>query len=349
MNNDSPETMIVLDRAAVQQCVRELDPVAIVEQALVYQANGQTEIPPEGYLAWENSEGAYCRSLAMLGALTGPSRPVYGLKVINAAVSNPRHGIPRAGGVSFLFDPETARPQVMAEAGYLSALRTAAYTMVSLRQLGPLSFDAVSLIGCGPLAQAHLELIARYFPAVRTVHLHDLNQLTARQLGDWWSQQTSSGAAQIHPDARSAVAAAPVLITVTTSSSPYIPAGWLPSSSFAAHVSLDDLQPDVFTTAEAIFVDDYELVRDNPRRILGRLLQDGLIAAPEDAADDRPRIAGTLGDALVGRVAPVRPQSGHVVSNPFGMSILDVALLDNVRTAAERLGLGSKLNLVEGL
>ena len=211
MNDTSPETMLVLDRAAVQQCVRGLDPVTIVEEALVYQANGQTEIPPEGYLAWENGEGAYCRSLAMLGALKGKQRPVYGLKVINAAVSNPRHGIPRAGGVSFLFDPETARPQLMAEAGYLSALRTAAYSMASLRHLGPQRFDAVALIGCGPLAQAHLELIARYFPEVRTAHLHDLNQATARQLGDWWSQQVPSGSAQIHAEARSVVAAAPVV------------------------------------------------------------------------------------------------------------------------------------------
>lgn len=346
MATQSPDSMLLLDRAAVQHCVGKLDPIAIIEEALVYHAKGLTDIPDEGYLAWKNTEGAYCRSLAMLGSLSGKMPPVYGLKVINAALSNPKHGIPRAGGVSFLFDSETARPNLIADAAYLSALRTAAYTIVSLRFLGPESFEAISIIGCGVLAKAHLELVAKYFPQVRTFHLYDLNQEVALVLADWWLQQVPSNCVQIHTEPRAAIEASPVLITVTTSSVPYIPVSWLPSGSFVAHVSLDDLQPDAFMTAEAIFVDDIDLVRDNPRRILGRLIQDGEIVPPDGPVNGRPRIVGTLGEVIAGTAKAVRPGQGHIVSNPFGMSILDIVLLDAVHSVAKQLGIGDTLNLV---
>jgi N-[(2S)-2-amino-2-carboxyethyl]-L-glutamate dehydrogenase len=51
----------------------------------------------------------------MQGGLTG-ERPIYGMMLINASVSNPAKGMERAGGLSFLFDPETARPVMIAEA-----------------------------------------------------------------------------------------------------------------------------------------------------------------------------------------------------------------------------------------
>lgn len=132
----SQESLIFLSRPAVLACLDKLDPVEVAADVLRVQAAGRTEIPAEGYLPWTNSDGAYSRAIAMLGALHREEGPVYGMKLINAAVNNPSKGIERAGGLSFVFDPETARPKLIAEAGYLSAVRTAAYTMVSLRALG---------------------------------------------------------------------------------------------------------------------------------------------------------------------------------------------------------------------
>jgi len=87
--------------------------------------------------------------------------------------------------------------------------------------------------------------------------------------------------------------------------------------------------------AEAVFVDDAALVRDNPRRILGRLMAEGKIH----------ETVGTLGEVLVGTRQAVRPQDGVVVSNPFGMSILDIALLARVARTAEEAELGSLLRV----
>ncbi|WP_149830545.1 ornithine cyclodeaminase family protein [Streptomyces tailanensis] len=333
------EEVRVLDRAQVRRCAARLDPVAVTEDILRRHARGQVMLPAEGYMAWNNSEGAYSRSIAMLGALTGPD-PVYGIKLINAAVSNPSKGIERAGGMSILFDPETARPCFLAEAGYLSALRTSAYTVASLRHLGPETFDAVSVIGCGALARAHLELIARYFPGVSRAHVFDVDPSRAELFREWATTHVPSVAVDTELSARSCAAASQVVITLTVSNEPYADHDWFRPGTFIAHVSLDDLREDVFAEAERLYVDDPELIAENPRRILGRLLQEGAIV-PADGG-----ITGSLGEVLTGKVSAARPTGGVVVSNPFGMSILDVGMVDAVRRTAEAEDIGTRIDLL---
>ncbi|MEU9984715.1 Gfo/Idh/MocA family oxidoreductase [Streptomyces sp. NPDC050856] len=353
------EELLFLDRAAVLECAAEVDPCEVVGDVLRQHAEGAVTMPAEGYLPWTNDTGAYCRSLAMLGAVEGPGRPpVRGVKLINAATSNPALGRERAAGVGVLFDHHTARPLVIAEAGWLSAARTAAYTMVSLRHLGPPEWDALAVVGCGTLARVHLELLVRSFPGAKAVHLHDRDPARAADLAEWTGRHCPGLQAHIADSARAAVQAASVVVTTTTTDTGYLPAAWLRPGTFVAHVSLADLLPDAFLTAEALYVDDLTLVADNPRRVMGALIRDGRLAAPAPAgragggagSGERDRapareITGTLGQVLTGRVPAVRPGTGHVISNPFGMAVLDVALLDAVHAVAARRGIGRRLRL----
>lgn len=348
------EDLLFLDRATLLACAADVDVCETIARALRHHAEGAVHIPAEGYLPWSNDEGAYCRSLAMLGALEPKGgTPVRGVKLINAATSNPGLGMERAAGISLLFDHHTARPVVIAEAGWLSAARTAAYTMVSLRHLGPTRWDSLGVIGCGTLARLHLELLADAFPQARTVHLYDRDPARAELLARWVARNCPQLRAAVAPSARACVGASPVVVTTTTADTGYLPAAWLEPGTFVAHVSLADLLPDAFLTAEALFVDDVDLVVENPRRVLGALVRDGLVGASGDAApaagDSRAApervLNGTLGQVLTGQAEAVRPGDGHVISNPFGMAILDVALLDAVHRVAVDRELGQRLRL----
>lgn len=339
--------MLVLDRPMVERCLADVDVLAVVENCLRAHHRRNTELPDEGYLTWTNAKGAYSRSVAMLGAVREPGRDIFGLKVINAATSNPESGLDRAGGVAFLFDPQTARLRLMAEAGSLSALRTAAYTAVSLRYLGPEEPDSVSVLGCGALARMHLRVLEAAVPSLTTARVYDVVPERAAGLADWAARQIPRLRVEVAPDAAACAAGSEILITVTVSGTPYLPASWLSRPTFIAHVSLDDLLPEVFAGASAIFVDDEEMVAANPRRILGSLIRDGAVGRSGSPAS--PRVAGSLGQVIEGEIPAVRPSDGHVISNPFGLAILDVALLAAVAEAAHRRGEGVHLNLVDGL
>lgn len=334
------ETLLFLDRTTVMTCLERIDPMDVIASVVRRHTEGRTTLPDEGYLSWTNSEGAYSRAIAMLGAVNDKLGPVYGMKLINASVSNPRHGLERAGGLSFLFDPETARPRVVAEAGYLSAVRTAAYTMLSLRHLALPEWNALSLIGAGALARAHADLLVRAFPNVRHVHVYDIDPARADTFLEWVAERHPHLSAQREMSARAAVGASPVVITVTTSNASYIPSAWIQPGTFLAHVSLDDLTEDVFLNAEGLFVDDVDLIRDNPRRILGRLMQEDKVGKAGRTID------ATLGQVLVEPARAIQPTSGFVVSNPFGMSILDVGLIDAVAQAAAYLAVGHTVALL---
>ncbi|MFJ9107689.1 hypothetical protein [Streptomyces sp. NPDC102283] len=344
------EQLLFLDRAAVRACLADIDPVAAVEDVLGAHRAGRTALPAEGYLPWSNSQGAYCRSLAMLGsvgAAADPLAPVaYGMKLINAATSNPAQGRDRAGGVSFLFDPETARPVVLAEAAYLSAQRTAAYTMSSLRHLGPRQFEEVTLIGCGAQARTHAESLARCFPAVHTLHVHDLLPERATAFTAWVEHRGLPFTVTRHHRAAEAAAASTVVITLTITDTGYLTPDDLRPGTFVAHVSLDDLLPEVFDRAQALYVDDIELIQENPRRVLGRLLNEGRVLPPGTTKPGVTTVRGSLGDVLAGAVPAERPGDGIVVSNPFGMAVLDVGLLARVHAHATAEGIGTRLDLL---
>lgn len=337
----------VLGRAEVERCVASFDPLEVAESLLRHHASRNTVLPAEAYMEWTNRAGAYCRSVAMPGGVVVQGGPVYGMKIINAAVSNPSIGLDRAGGVTLLFHPETARPRLMADAGYLSALRTAAYTLISLRYLGPESWESVSILGCGTLAREHLRLLARHHPGLSAVYLYDVEPVRSVALAAWIAQHLPGLSVVRCDTAAAAVAASTVVITLTTSRKPYIEPGWFQPGSFVAHVSLDDLTEDVFLNAEAVFVDDVTLVRDNPRRILGRLMAEGKFGELGTARGSMPagEIAGTLGEVLTGFRAAIRPAKGVVVSNPFGMSILDIGLLERVAAIADAAGLGHSIQV----
>ena len=345
------ETILFLNRSAVMACATALDIPAVVADVLRDHAAKRAVIPEEGYLAWTNADGAYCRSIAMLGGIQRCSEAIYGLKVINAALSNPRYGLERAGGFSFLFDTETARPKMIAEAGYLSAARTAGYSVLSIEHLGPISWDSVAIIGCGTQAAAHVDLLVKRFSEFKSLHVFDLDHSRAEEFAKIITGKYPALRVCIAGTARGAVGSAPVVITVTTSNAAYIPASWIEPGSFVAHVSLDDLQEDVFRCAQALYVDDVDLVRDNPRRILGRLLQEEPVTwpagatCPEDDSSNTLSITGTLGMVLEGECRAVRPSTGFVVSNPFGMSILDVGLIAAVDEQARLLRVGQVLEL----
>lgn len=345
-----PDELLIVDRDTVERCLAKQDPVALVEAMLLQHAAGGTVLPAEGYLAWRNDSGAYTRAIAMLGGADTPSGRAYGMKLINASVSNPDLGIERAGGFTVLFDPQTARPTALVEAGHISAERTAAYTMSTLRVLGPTGFDAVSLVGCGALARAHVRLLHRYFPDVRHVHVFDLDPARARRFEADVTARLPTFTVHHHPDAGSCVGASQVVVTLTVSDTPYLAAERLRPGTLVAHVSLDDLLPEVFAQAEAVYVDDLDLVRDNPRRILGALIRDGDVVVPGTTgappSGHGRAVSGTYPDVLRGVTPAVRPDRGIVVSNPFGMAIADVVMCRAVVDVARAEGLGSTVDLL---
>ncbi|WP_222131238.1 ornithine cyclodeaminase [Pseudonocardia sp. C8] len=347
MTVDEPPLRI-LGHADVLRAAADLDPVAVVRETLIHHAEGATTLPDEAYLPWHTEGGAFARSLALPGAVWG-ERPAIGLKMINSSLENPGRGLPRAQGLTFLFDPDTARPTAMMEAAWLSATRTAAYTVLSVRELAAPGVRRIGVLGCGALAAAHLRLLAAELPGAE-VTVYDLDPDRARALADEWAGPASG--LTVHPstDPRSTVDGAGLVVCTTTTTTGYIAHDWLAPGALVAHVSLDDVLPEVIERADLLVVDDWDLIAADDRRILGRLYRSGEVTGPEGQhVDGTPEKGRRVDASLAGILAGTHPgrasSTDIVLSNPFGMGVLDVALAGAVRDVAEREDIGTLVRL----
>jgi N-[(2S)-2-amino-2-carboxyethyl]-L-glutamate dehydrogenase len=342
------EAILYLSANDVETALEEVDPVAAVRDVLVLRARGLAHVPDEAYLPWTAADSSSARSLNMPGYVGG-DQPCAGTKIINASLGNVARGLPRASGLVLLFDHETARVDTILEASRISALRTAAVSAVAAAELGT-AVATVGVLGAGALAAAHLEVLPPRLGHLERVVLYDADEGRAASLRDRFEPSLAARgvAIEVAGSACAAVEQAELVVPVTTTTEGYIPYDWLLRGALVVNVSLDDVLPEVVHCADHVYVDDWELVRTDSRRLLGRMYGAGELAGPDEsqereATNGARRIDGELGDLLVGKVAGRRDDDEIVLVNPFGLAIEDLAVAARVRAVARERGLGSRI------
>lgn len=335
-----------LTEAQTRQACARLDPVAVVRDVLVRHAKHEVVLPAEAYLGWTTAGGASARSINMPAMVLGQD-PVAGTKVINASLDNVDRGLPRASGLTMLFDVHTGRIRCLMAAAHVSALRTAAVSVAAAAELARPGAEVATVIGSGAIAEAHVRLLAGRLTGIRELVLYDLVPDRAAALVDRLAAdfETHGVRATVAGSARAAVEGADLVIPCTTTTTPYIERAWLRTGAVVVNVSLDDVGPDVMAGADLLLVDDWALVRDDAHRLLGRMHRAGELTGPAEAP--RPgvaRVHGELGEVFAG-VRPGRVGDDQtIVVNPFGMAVEDVALAGEVYRVAVDLDLGISLD-----
>lgn len=345
------DSILYLSRKDVEVACKDIDVVGVIRDLFKLHGSGQTILPDEAYLSWTNDLGEPVRSLNLPGYVAG-SLNCAGTKIINGNISNPSRGLPRASGITMIYDPLSVRVNCMMEGAYLSSLRTACVTALSADIFKGREIESAAIIGAGALAQAHIELLAKHLPALRTLRVFDLERerITSLKAGVAALLQERGVEFQETSSAEEAIKAAQLIVPVTTTTTGYIPFDWLQAGAILVNISLDDPLPEVVLQAHKVVVDDWNLVKNDSRRLIGRMYRAGQIIGPDDepAADSsismggrqRRRIDAQLGEVVVGS----KPGRGHlddiILVNPFGLAIEDVALAAHVYEAALELHVG---------
>ena len=122
--------------------------------------------------AWEASKASIAPgdgrfSLALLSAAREPSLSV--LKTVGLSPENASRGLPHIGGVVVVHDGESGMPVAILDAERITAVRTAAISLVAARRLAHAESRSVGFIGCGVQAASHLDALASELPIERVV------------------------------------------------------------------------------------------------------------------------------------------------------------------------------------
>lgn len=332
----------------VERACREIDSVAITREVFKMHSAGQTILPDEAYLAWTNDQGESVRSLNMPGYVGG-SLDIAGTKIINGNIRNPLRGLPRASGLTLLYDNASVRIVCIMEGSYLSSLRTASVTALAADTLKGAEIECMAVIGAGVLAQAHIDLLVRRLPRLRQIRIFDVEEeritLLQRKMASFL--EVNDVVMQRASTAEEAISPAQLIVPVTTTTLGYIRYEWLRPGSLLVNISLDDPLPEVVLKADKVIVDDWNLVKNDSRRLLGRMYREGKIIGPDDltgaAQNGCRQIDAQLGEIVAGTKVGRCDPGEIILVNPFGLSIEDVALAAYVYQKAQDLGIGVQL------
>jgi len=343
----SEEPILYLCRKEVEAICREIDTVAVMRDLFALHAAGKTILPDEAYLGWTNANGEQVRSLNMPGYVSGTGA-MAGTKIINSNPSNVMRGLPRASGLTMLYDSVSTRITCVMEAAHLSSLRTASVTGLAVDLLGVKSIQTAAVIGAGVLARAHLKLLVQRLPALRRILLFDLKRERAEALSrELQSARAHELDVNTTSTAEEAIRQAQLIVPVTTVTAGYIQFEWLQPGALLSNVSLDDPCPEVVFKADKVIVDDWKLVKADERRLLGRMYREGKVVGPDaprfESQNGTRRIDAEFGEVVLGTRVGREREDEIILFNPFGLAIEDVALATVVYRVARESGVGKFL------
>lgn len=244
-----------------------------IESALIAKADGKLHTSPK--TAVLPGDGRYAMSTLAVG-----DDGFIVTKQVTVCPENPKRGLPAINGAIMVMDGQTGILRAVLGANWITAVRTAALSMVAARRLADSNAETVAFVGAGVQAHSHLAAFSELFPlkSIRVFGRGKANSdklcLRARDLG--LEAETTANAKEALRDADLVVTS----ITLDYSIEPFLDARWLKPAAF---VSITDAcipwLPEGMTAFKTVIVDDrtQEFESDKPmlpyQQVTGDLME----------------------------------------------------------------------------
>lgn len=204
----------LFDEADVRARLRTADLIEAMEQALVEFSAGKVQQPVRTMFAF----GAE-RSLFGLMPSYVPSLPALGAKLVTVCPSNTKRGIDTHQAMIVMLNPLTGIVDAIIDGRYITQVRTAAVSAVSVRRLARKNARVLGILGSGVQARSHLEAL-RLVREFREVRVWSPTAVHLRQFA------AETGACAME-NAEAVVRGADVVVAVTASPTPVIESEWV--------------------------------------------------------------------------------------------------------------------------
>ena len=205
--------LVVLDAEAVRARLTYEAAIPVVREAMIALSDGRVRQQLRSFLPW--GEG---KTFAIMPAAMSETG-VFGAKLVS--VFKRPDGAKAHEGVVLLFDPQSGAPVCLADAGEITAIRTAAASAVATDALARSDAAVLTLLGAGKQAAAHAQAIAKV-RALRQVRVWARAEGQARALAA--DIAATSGIEALAVPMDEALAGADIVCTVTAAADPILSA-----------------------------------------------------------------------------------------------------------------------------
>jgi len=272
--------------------------------------------------------GFHVKAATMLG-----DRGYFAAKLNANFPANPQtNGLPTIQGVLGLFDASTGAPLAVMDSIGITLLRTAAATAVAAGHLAREGPATVTIVGCGAQALPQLAALAVVRP-IQHVYAVDRDASVASEFAAMAAERLGVSVAMA-PDLTRATRASGIILTCTTSRTPFLGVRHVVAGTFVAAVGADNEQK---SEIEPALMRAAAVVADHRGQCetIGDLHH--AIAAGAMRASD---IRGELGDVVAGTVRGRLNDDEIIIFDSTGVALQDVAAAAVVYERAVRAGIG---------
>lgn len=270
-----------------------------------------------------------------------PTSAALGLKVVSVFTANAARGLPTIASLVVLLDDETGQPVAIMDGAHLTALRTGAVSGVASKLLAREDSRVLTVIGAGAQALTQAAAVCAVRPIERVIviarSLTGLERYRAQLRRDWPEVEVLLETTR---DAPSAVRAADIICTATTSHTPVFDDA--------------DVQPGTHINGVGSFT---PRMQEIPAQTVARALVvvDQIEPALEEAGDlivplrngviARNHISRELGELVRGKV-PGRTSTDEITFfKSVGNAVQDIAVGRFAYDEAVRRGMGQTVDL----
>ncbi len=274
-----------------------LDPpelIAVIESALAAFSTGRVDQPVR--TAIEMRDRAFFASMPVLYG----ERAVMGAKLVTVVPENAARGLHTHLAAISLFDVETGELKAVMDGRYITELRTAAASAVSVKYLARREAKVLAILGSGVQARSHLDAL----PLVR-----EFDEIRAWSPAAERLRAFAQGPVRAASSAAECVGGADVVVVATSSVTPAIEAGWVKSGAHviaigACRPSQREVDPELVARARLV-------VDSKARGAEGIGRRDG--RDPRGAIRGRARARGVGRDRCRGETGARIGRRDHVV------------------------------------
>ncbi|MFN8434370.1 MAG: ornithine cyclodeaminase family protein [Anaerolineales bacterium] len=200
--------MLILSRKEVEKLLDPQELLSALEEGFKALSAGQLNVPPRN------------QAIAPKGLLVGMPAYMPGQLMSVKLVTVFHENVPAHQAVIALFDSETGTPVAFMDGEYITALRTAAGAILSIKHLARKESKRLAIIGAGVLGNAHLKMI-------ETLGKLDEIVIASKNFANAQALALRASNAHAADSIHQAVSNADIVCLCTSSPEPVIQANWL--------------------------------------------------------------------------------------------------------------------------
>ena len=200
--------MLILSRSEIEQILDPNELVTALEEGFKALSTGQLNAPPRN------------QAIAPKGVLVAMPAYMPNHRMSVKLVTVFHENIPAHQATIILFDSETGTPIAFMDGEYVTAMRTAAGAILSIKALARKDSKSLAIIGTGVLGHAHLKMIGTLV-GIEEIWIASRNIIHAQALAALDPRANAVDSVQ------QAISRSDIVCLCTSSLEPIIHKGWL--------------------------------------------------------------------------------------------------------------------------